>query len=105
MRIEPLLFVVGLAAFACGSVPVQPYGRDTFVVHVDSANGAKAHRVAIDTANAHCSHLGLRMVPDAENSSVSASEMRGNVTVVQFIFRCLADSDPDNQRPTMRPTH
>lgn len=70
---------------------------------MDSANGAKAHRIAIETPNGHCSDRGLHMVPDAENSSVSTSAMRGDVTVVQFIFRCLADSDPDNQRPTMRP--
>jgi hypothetical protein len=104
MRIELILLIACSTVLACAKFPVQPYGRDTYVVYVDSTNPAKARRVAVENANRHCSDLGLRMVPDSESSSMSGSVWRGPVATVQFIFRCLSDSDPANQRPIMRPT-
>ena len=93
-----------LLGSSCANFPVEPYGRDTWVVNVDSASGAKARRVAFQRANEHCRSLGLQMVPDSEQTSLSPNPWTGApMQEIQFVFRCLSDADPGNVRPAMRP--
>ena len=98
--VASLAFLVSCA----GHFPVQPYGKDTYVVYVDSFSGAKAHRAAVNTANEYCSALDLVMTPDAENTETSYDPWVGSRKDIQFIFRCLDENDPRLRPPEMRPT-
>ena len=98
-----LVLLVGIAAMGCASPTVEPYGPDTYVVHVGSSqSGAKAHQVAIRTANQYCVERGLHMLPYSESSGSSHNIWIGPMSDVRFVFRCLSEGDPELRRTDMR---
>lgn len=100
-----LMLTVGLGGCVSTS-DVTPMGRDTFMVGTDVTIGSGFTSTTslasknLKSANAYCAARGQVMVPD----SVQNQGVRGFTPVESNLtFRCVAASDPDNQRPILRP--
>lgn len=105
MKTTTCLFGILLLA-GCASTGVVPMGPDTFMVAKQSATGfSSGGEVAADLyreAGTYCAGQGKQMIP------VNTLERDGvpgrNFANARLEFRCLAQDDPENRRPTMRPT-
>ena len=95
------VYLLLFAVVACSStIPVHPYGPETYVVFVDSFSKSKARNTAISTANEYCIEKGQQMMPESETPTASLNLALGaQKHEVRFVFRCLEPGDKDLQRP------
>lgn len=102
MKYRGVLLISFLVLSGCTvSSPIQPVGKDTYMVasHVGACISCAASIQSLKTANEYCAQQGKVIV--IRNTSSSTNPF-GYETGNQLIFSCVSDSDPENARPELR---
>jgi hypothetical protein len=89
------------AMTACASSPVVQVGKDTYQVssHVAGCISCSASVRSLQVANKYCASMGkFSVIRNEQNTTNAFGYNVGN----ELIFRCVDESDPEYQNPTLR---
>jgi predicted RNA-binding Zn-ribbon protein involved in translation (DUF1610 family) len=84
------------------SSPVTPAGKDSYMVssHVGACVSCSAAIQSLKTANAFCAKQGKVALMRTSNG---ATNPFGYNVSNEMVFSCVLETDPEYQRPTLRP--
>jgi predicted small secreted protein len=103
IQIKLVVILLSLLLAACGTTTSEiiPAGKDTFFIsgrgYAVTSSNAFPH--LYKKANAFCNEHGKLMNPVSSHSE-KVDQMSSSV---ELTFRCLLESDPEYQRPNMKP--
>jgi hypothetical protein len=112
LRTALITAVTAACLAGCSSTRVtQPLlaGHDTYTVSARTSQGgtAPAREAAVLAASQQCSRLSKQLLLLKSSTDVGFNADQGvvdvNQGVVDVTFRCLAASDPELRRPSIRP--
>lgn len=102
MKITCLVFAVVILS-ACAHSGVVPIGPDTYMIANSEwgfTSGGVQKAKVMKEASDYCNSIGKHMLPISTSQNDVAL---GKTPAAEAQFRCLSNSDPELQRPTLGP--
>lgn len=97
------IIMLSACAVTSGTTDIVPIGKDTYMVGRPGGfftlSGGEVKAQLFRDANEFCLSQGKNVMPVSTSSRDSAPY---TYATAELQFRCLADGDPDLQRPTMK---